>query len=79
MHGKGPYTTNGIDGMAFKASKYSQHPDWPDLRLHFLTYSCSSDHGVIFQKQNSLKFALVVVVLSVNRKMMLHCFNYRFS
>ena len=46
MYGKGPYTTNGIDGMAFKASKYSQHSDWPDLQLHFLTYSVSSDHGV---------------------------------
>merc|ERR1712136_587189 len=50
MHGKGPYTTNGIDGMAFKASKYSQHPDWPDLQLHFLTYSCSSDHGILLRK-----------------------------
>jgi len=50
VHGKGPYTSTGIDGMAFKTSKYSQHSDWPDLQLHFLAYSVSSDHGIILRK-----------------------------
>ncbi len=48
IHGTGQYTSNGVDGMAFKASKYSDFPDWPDIQLHFLSYSAASDHGVRF-------------------------------
>lgn len=34
-----------MDGMAFKTSKNCE-PDWPDIQLHFLSYSVASDHGV---------------------------------
>lgn len=33
--------------MAFKSSKNCE-PDWPDIQLHFLSYSVASDHGVRF-------------------------------
>nr|CAH0112036.1 unnamed protein product [Daphnia galeata] len=45
IHGTGQYTSNGVDGMAFKSSRYCE-PDWPDIQLHFLSYSAASDHGI---------------------------------
>lgn len=45
-YGKGQYTSNGIDGMAFTATNYSQHADWPDIQLHFAGYSFATDGGV---------------------------------
>lgn len=45
VHGAGQYSSNGVDGMAFKSSKNCE-PDWPDIQLHFLSYSVASDHGI---------------------------------
>jgi len=46
VHGGGQYTSNGVDGMAFASSGHADRSDWPDLQLHWLSYSAASDHGV---------------------------------
>lgn len=55
------YTSNGVDGMAFKASKYSDRPEWPDIQLHLLSYSVATDNGV-------LTFEEIVILRLLNQK-----------
>ncbi|KAK2723654.1 hypothetical protein QYM36_002112, partial [Artemia franciscana] len=49
FNGKGPYTSNNVEGMSFTASKYSENPNWPDIQIHFFGLSLTADYGIVIK------------------------------
>lgn len=50
--GRGPLTTlGGVEGLAFVKTKYAnQTDDWPDIEIHVITGSPTSDDGTTFRR-----------------------------
>lgn len=74
MMGSGPLTVmGGVEGLAFVNTKYANAShDWPDIELHFISGSTSSDGGNQIRKAHGLRedfydevssFSLLVVLL----------------
>lgn len=74
MMGSGPLTVmGGVEGLAFVNTKYANAShDWPDIELHFISGSTSSDGGNQIRKAHGLRedfydevssFSLLVILL----------------
>ncbi|KAG9509274.1 Glucose dehydrogenase [FAD, quinone], partial [Fragariocoptes setiger] len=50
--GRGPLTTlGGVEGLAFIKTKYANHTDdWPDVEIHLISGSPTSDDGTTFRR-----------------------------
>ncbi|XP_026678731.1 glucose dehydrogenase [FAD, quinone] [Diaphorina citri] len=57
MMGNGPLTVmGGVEGLAFVNTKYANETeDWPDIELHFISGSTSSDGGNQIRKAHGLR------------------------
>lgn len=54
--GKGPMTsTGGVEGLGFIRTRYAnQSEDWPDVEIHFVSGSVTSDGGRAFKEYNGV-------------------------